>query len=134
MLEPRATAAAATRVTDEDLAEIAGHLAQMNEAATHHDAMIEYDIAFHHRIAQASGNELLASMLDALSSRTLRARVWRGIIDEGSTAQTLAEHHAIHQALCQGNAEVAYAAALMHVNTSEQWLRQFAIGGGPHES
>lgn len=129
MLEPHATAAAANRVTDLDLEEIAEHLARMDEAASRREAMIEYDIAFHKRIAQASGNELLTSMLDALSGHTLRARVWRGIIEEGSTAQTLAEHQAIYNALVQRNPSVAYAAALLHVNTSEQWMRQFATGG-----
>lgn len=133
MLEPHATASAAERASAGDLEEIAEHRARMGAATEQHELMIDFDIAFHRRIAQASGNELLASMLEALSGRTQRARVWRGIIDRGSATQTIAEHRAMRSALEQRNPAAAYAAALMHVNTSEQWLAQFCSADRPAE-
>jgi GntR family transcriptional repressor for pyruvate dehydrogenase complex len=128
MLEPQATAAAATRMSSEELGALAGLLALMAESADRQEVMIEYDLAFHRGIVAAAGNALLTSMLDALSSQTSRARIWRGIIEEGSAAQTIAEHEAIYAALRQGDPALAYSAALMHINTSEQWLRQFYPG------
>ena len=85
--------------------------------------MIQHDLAFHRRIVAATGNETLVSILDGLSSGTLRARVWRGIIDEGASERTVLEHQAIYDALAGRDVVLAQAAALMHVNTSEQWLR-----------
>lgn len=125
MLEPQATAAAAERMSETDLADVAACLARMSESTTRGEIMIEDDIAFHRRIAASTGNELLTSMLDALSRHTVHARTWRGIIEVQSAAQTLAEHQAIYDALKQRNPQVALAAALMHVNTSELWMRQF---------
>lgn len=133
MLEPQAAAAAASRVSEADLEGLAEHLARMDKAASRSEAMVDHDIAFHRRIAQASGNALLTSMLDALSRHTLRALVWRGITDEPSAAQAIAEHRAIHQALVQRNPAVAYAAALVHVNTTEQRIRQCATVDGTQQ-
>jgi GntR family transcriptional repressor for pyruvate dehydrogenase complex len=132
MLEPQAAAAAASRASGDDLNAIGDHLARMREAATRHETMIEEDIAFHSRIARASGNELLASMLDGLSGHTLRARIWRGIVDHGSTSQTLAEHQAIYDALVRRDPAIVHAAALLHVDTSEQWMRRMIAEGTAH--
>ena len=44
-----------------------------------HEELVEYDEAFHHVVAAAAGNATLASMLNGVSSRTTRGRVWRGV-------------------------------------------------------
>jgi GntR family transcriptional repressor for pyruvate dehydrogenase complex len=72
----------------------------------------------------ATGNATLATLLEGISSRTVRARVWRGLVDDNAAARTVAEHEAIFQALVAGDAGLAQAAALLHVSTTEQWLRE----------
>jgi len=67
---------------------------------------------------------LLAAAPGGISSRTLRALVWRGMVEANSADRTLAEHEAIFQALAAGDACLAQAAALLHVSTTEQWLRE----------
>ncbi|QTE02498.1 hypothetical protein S1361_34525 [Streptomyces cyanogenus] len=59
---------------------------------------------------------------DGLSSRTFRARVWRGYQEEGAFARTRREHAAIHRALTARDPESARAAAAAHVGEVEEWL------------
>lgn len=54
----------------------------------------------------------------------MRARVWRGLVDDSVADRTLAEHEAIYAALAARNAPLAQAAAPIHVSSTEQWLRE----------
>lgn len=123
LLEPAATGLAATRITTTQLDELHRLLTAMAEAVDDVERLTVLDAAFHHAVITATGNETLTTLLDAISSRTLRARIWRGTVDHGVTHLTLAQHNAIYTALANHNPEVATAAALMHVDTSERWLR-----------
>jgi GntR family transcriptional regulator, transcriptional repressor for pyruvate dehydrogenase complex len=123
MLEPVATGLAALRMSDSDLDELEKILDDMHEAADDAELLIQYDTAFHRTVIAATGNETLTSLLDGLSSRTVRARVWRGLIEGNSAHITLNEHEAIYRALCARDQLLAHASALLHVNTSESWLR-----------
>jgi GntR family transcriptional repressor for pyruvate dehydrogenase complex len=123
MLEPVATGMAALRVSDDDLDELSRILDEMRAAKDDHEKLIRFDTAFHHTVAAATGNETLVSLLDGLSSRTVRARVWRGLIEGNSAHTTVEEHHAIYVALRSRDQLLAHASALMHVNTSEAGLR-----------
>ncbi|MFI7432313.1 FCD domain-containing protein [Micromonospora haikouensis] len=124
MLEPVATGLAALRMADADLDELSRILEEMRTAADDAEKLIRFDTAFHHTVVAATGNETLTSLLDGLSSRTVRARVWRGLIEGNSAHQTIDEHHAIYLALRARDQSLAQASALMHVNTSEAWLRR----------
>lgn len=123
MLEPVATGLAALRMTDTRLDELARILEDMRAAAGDAEKLITFDTAFHHTVVATAGNETLTSLLDGLSGRTLRARVWRGLIEANAAHQTIEEHHAIYLALRSRDQLLAQASALMHVNTSEAWLR-----------
>lgn len=123
LLEPAATALAATRITDEQLAVVFQHLEAMREAADDVELLIVHDAAFHRAVSLATGNESLTALLEGISSRTLRARAWRATVDRGAVHLTLDQHTAIYSALADRDATVAMATALVHVHTSEGWLR-----------
>lgn len=123
LLEPAATAVAATRITDQELEELAVLLDQMRGSAGKPEQLMQYDIAFHRAVVKATGNETLTSLLDGLSGRTTRARIWRGLVLGNVTQATIDEHEAIYLALKAHDQALAKAAAHMHVNTSESWLR-----------
>jgi GntR family transcriptional regulator, transcriptional repressor for pyruvate dehydrogenase complex len=123
LLEPAATGLAATRMSDAALDELGRILDEMHAAAADPEQLIQYDIAFHRAVIAATGNETLTSLLDGLSDRTVRARVWRGLIEANSAHVTLDEHRAIYRALRSRDQLLAQASALVHVNTSESWLR-----------
>ncbi|MFF3201373.1 FadR/GntR family transcriptional regulator [Streptomyces sp. NPDC002962] len=122
VLEATATALAAARITPEQLAVVEGHLAAMN-ATDDAEEILAHDLEFHRVIAEAAGNETMAAILEGLSSRTFRARVWRGYQEEGAFARTRREHAAIHRALAARDPEAARAAAAAHVAEVEEWLR-----------
>ena len=123
LLEPAATALAALRITDEQLEILAEALQQMRDAACDPEKLMQADVAFHHVVVASTGNETLTSLLDGLSGRTARARIWRGVVLGDVTEATIDEHRAIHHALRARDPFLAQSAALLHVNTSESWLR-----------
>jgi GntR family transcriptional repressor for pyruvate dehydrogenase complex len=46
------------------------------------------------------------------------------MVDGNAASITLAEHQAIYDALAAGDGPLAEAAALVHVGTTEKWLRK----------
>ncbi|TQS44076.1 FadR/GntR family transcriptional regulator [Cryptosporangium phraense] len=132
MLEPAATSVAALRITPDGLAELEFLLGRMRAAAADAEELVRYDMDFHRTVVAATGNQSLTSVLDGLSGRTARARVWRGLLMADASATTLAEHQAIYDALASGDPELARAAALLHVSSSARWLRHALeeSGGG----
>lgn len=124
LLEPAATALAAARISEDGLAVVYEHLEAMRAAADDVELLNFHDAAFHRAVIAAAGNEALTTLLDGISSRTLRARVWRGLTDNDAAPLTLAQHTAIYEALADGDAATAQATALIHVRTSQRWLHE----------
>ncbi|HYN92869.1 MAG TPA: FadR/GntR family transcriptional regulator [Pilimelia sp.] len=123
LLEPVATGLAASRVTDRQLGELRELLEHMRAAIADGERLAQYDAAFHRAVIAATGNEALASILDGLASRTLRARVWRGITEANAAERAVAEHESIYLALHARNELLAQSTALIHVDTADGWLR-----------
>jgi len=123
ILEPAATAMAAQRITDEEVDHLRAHLAALGSAPTVED-LVKNDLDFHRRICASSGNTVLASLLESMSGPTTRARVWRGLTQEGALTRTMAEHRAILDSLAAHDTEGARAWAVIHILSIEQWLRR----------
>jgi len=126
ILEPAAAALAATNI-DETTIQALREMVDVIGTDTTIENLVAHDLAFHARISAASGNDYLSSMLDALSSQTVRARVWRGLTQEKSVARTLDEHHAIVDALGRHDAELVHALVTVHVSGIENWLRRSLV-------
>ncbi|MGH3862079.1 FadR/GntR family transcriptional regulator [Actinokineospora sp.] len=122
ILEPAATAMAAKTMTDTDVAELRAILDELDEDPTV-EALVANDLKFHSRIAAGSGNTVLCSLIDGLSGPTARARIWRGLTQEGAVRRTREQHDAICEAIESRQPEVARAWATVHVAGVEQWLR-----------
>jgi GntR family transcriptional regulator, transcriptional repressor for pyruvate dehydrogenase complex len=121
ILEPAATAMATERIS---LEEVEGLQALLDSLGPNPDPeeLVEKDMEFHRRIVVCAGNSVLASLLESMSGPMTRARVWRGITQTGTMAQTLAEHRAILDALTARDPEAARAWATVHIAGVEQWL------------
>ena len=98
--------------------------------ATSQDELVQFDEEFHELVAAAAGNATLASMLNGVSSRTSRGRAWRGVVEAGATERTISEHAGILAALSARDPQLAEAAALLHVSTTEAWFREVVGRGG----
>ena len=123
ILEPAATRLAAERMDDATLAELERLVVAVEQASSQAER-IPFDAEFHSLVARRSDNATLASMLAAVSSRTLRARAWRGVVDETASSRTVTQHREILEALTARDPDRAEAAALLHVATTESWFRQ----------
>ena len=124
ILEPAATRLAAQYIDEQTLARLEACLRMMTEAGSD-DELVQFDQEFHAIVAAAAGNETLASMLNGVSSRTSRTRVWRGIIEADAKVRTITQHADILRALQDRDPALAEAAATVHVATTEAWLRRF---------
>jgi GntR family transcriptional repressor for pyruvate dehydrogenase complex len=128
LLEPEAAAIAATRMSDEQVIELGAILDQLgNDPSV--DELVATDLEFHHRIAVATGNPVLCSLLDGMSGPTRRARAWRGLTERSAVARTISEHRSIYEAIRAREPDVARSWALVHIAGVELWLRQAAAEG-----
>ncbi|GAA4578628.1 FadR/GntR family transcriptional regulator [Planotetraspora phitsanulokensis] len=123
ILEPAATAMAATRMGDDDIEDLRKILDSL-PAEPSVEQLVANDLEFHQRIAAGSGNAVLASLIESLSGPTTRARVWRGLTQEGALGKTREQHVAIYEAIASHQPDIAMAWATVHVAGVEGWLRQ----------
>ncbi|GGO22015.1 GntR family transcriptional regulator [Microbispora rosea subsp. aerata] len=123
ILEPAATAMAATNMPDEDVKRLRAILDEL-PAEPSVEELVANDLRFHRHIAAGSGNPVLCSLIDSLSGPTTRARVWRGLTQSGALAGTREQHMMICEAIAARDPEVARAWATVHVAGVEEWLRR----------
>ena len=127
-LEPAATAQAASHIDAAGLEALQTTIRRMRQA-TDDEQFVAEDASFHARVAEASGNGMLASLLAGLSSRTLRVRVLRAMTSADALERTIDQHEGIYAALAAGDPNLAHAMAVQHVVTTETWLRQLLVSG-----
>ncbi|WP_022885280.1 FadR/GntR family transcriptional regulator [Glaciibacter superstes] len=125
ILEPAAVALAATRATTDDVDALRTQIASVDVSTSVED-LVAHDLEFHGAIVELAGNRYLASLIESLSSHTVRARIWRGLTQEHSVDRTLSEHRAIVDALERGDAGLAQSLTVVHIAGIEQWLRDAA--------
>jgi len=123
ILEPAATALAAQRMADSDIEKLQALLDELGPEPTV-DALVANDLEFHRQIAAGAGNGVLCSLIEGLSAPTSRARVWRGLTQEGAVSRTREQHQAIHDALAARQPELARSWATVHIAGVEEWLRR----------
>jgi GntR family transcriptional repressor for pyruvate dehydrogenase complex len=124
MLEPEAAAVAAQRADVDTIRGLRRELDRMIAAGDRANELVEADAAFHDVIAAAPGNSVLRALLRSLSTSTARARLWHGIAERGALDLAREEHARIYDAIAAGEADLARAAALLHIATNERWLRE----------
>jgi GntR family transcriptional repressor for pyruvate dehydrogenase complex len=122
LLEPPATGMAAISMPDDEITAL-GALLDSLPANPDVEVLVANDMEFHGRIAAATGNPLLCSMLETVSSRTQHARAWRGLTQDHAVERTLEEHYAIHRAIARRDPDAARSWATVHIAGVEEWLR-----------
>jgi GntR family transcriptional repressor for pyruvate dehydrogenase complex len=128
MLEAGTAALAAQLATPEDLAvleQLVDEMAGLEDV----EAFVENDLKFHRAIALASRNDVVVALLDNLSSRTTRARVWRGLTQSRAYERTVEEHRAIYEALKAKRGDIASAVVTAHIAAVDAWLEHAADDG-----
>lgn len=134
VLETEAAGLAARTITSAELEEAQEWLdrseAAMGREPMDHEAILECDIQFHRLIASCSRNPVLAALIEALASQTVRGRLWRAISDEGAQHAALAEHRAILKALREGEPDRARLRMGNHLLAVEEFLHDRPVVAG----
>jgi len=122
VFEPAAAALAAKLASDADLQGIASAYAGM-EAARNADEILEPDLAFHRRIAEATHNDLLAYIGNMLSL-ALRESIKLSSLHPNTHALSLPRHKAILTALLSRDPLAAQQATLVQLQETREDLSE----------
>jgi GntR family transcriptional repressor for pyruvate dehydrogenase complex len=123
ILEPAAAAMAAQQIDEAAVAALQ-RVVDASSPDAEPEELFALDAEFHRLIGVASGNSVLASLIEGLSGPTNRARIWRGRTEVGAQERTVREHQAILDALAAHAPDIAHAAMVGHVAGVENWLRR----------
>jgi DNA-binding FadR family transcriptional regulator len=126
ILEPAAASMAAERADETIVSTLRAVLDATTPDLSSAD-LLKHDIEFHHKLAEASGNSVLCSLIDSLADPTNRARIWRGLTEEGAQDRTIAEHRGIVDAIESRDGQLAHALMLVHISGVEQWLQRVRV-------
>ncbi len=115
-LEGEVAAEAALKLDETARGDIAGNLAEAEEAAREGDRASFYifDVAFHALLTQHLGLRRSEEILDGVRQQLERPRRLL-MTPPGRMQETLAEHHAIFAALVAGDPDAARAAMAAHI-------------------
>jgi GntR family transcriptional repressor for pyruvate dehydrogenase complex len=92
------------------------------EDPTDYERFFVYDSSFHREIAAASANPMLAALIESISGRTARARLRRGVIEEGAQQRTIDEHRAVLDAIVAHDPDRARLRMAVHLVGVEDFL------------
>ena len=115
MFEPAVARVAATRVSDEDLADLQRILdAQREKVKTRQSAIVE-DTAFHQALARATRNRVVVSIMATLNDLLVESRRL-ALQQKGRPGRSMRGHEAVVAALRQRDADAAAAAMREHID------------------
>jgi DNA-binding FadR family transcriptional regulator len=120
LLEPELAARAALMATEEHLARMRQSLDRMQDLEADPDAYLEIDVDFHSEIASASGNVVLAFVLDSVRELLRVSRRVTNLIN--AMPETTVAHRRIYEALLAREPEAARQAMRTHLlSVTEVW-------------
>jgi GntR family transcriptional regulator, sialic acid-inducible nan operon repressor len=114
---------AAARATPEDVAELNEIIARMEASTEEFQTFMKYDMAFHRRIAEITGNPIFVAVSEALLQWLSRYHVGE-LRKIGREARTLDEHRHIVDRIGAHDVEGAAAAMLQHQTRAADLYRQ----------
>lgn len=114
LIEPALAALAATRITDDQLAELRELLATQEHKVAAGETYVEEDTRFHEVIGDAAKNELLTTML-AVIWDVLRASREQWLQTNQRAHASLDAHRRILDALSRRDADAARIASADHI-------------------
>lgn len=113
-LEVMVIGLAAERRSEADVEYLRSLVERMRASAGRPEDFVAADVEFHHRIAEASGNQTLLQIMTSIS-RLLQVWIARVMANQENFETSLSEHIAVFEALEAGDADRAREAMRVHV-------------------
>jgi GntR family transcriptional repressor for pyruvate dehydrogenase complex len=115
VIEASVASLAAERATDEHIAELAEEVAEMYAALTDPHEYLIHDVRFHRTIARASGNPILAALMETITANLYDGR--RLTVENSQDLKQSAEmHREIYRAIRSHNPPQAKRSMEEHLN------------------
>lgn len=122
IMEPGIAASCAHRASKEDVEEIerlAKNVSDCIKAGLDHT---ELDVAFHCKIAQSTGNEILNVLFPEIVKGV---RLFTSLLGDRIIKEIGADHEHIAQAIAEGDAVSAYNAMLVHLERNKYAIKDY---------
>ncbi len=123
MLETESAKLAATRRTDEDILDITQALKAYAMKLKSGEPAIEEDLMFHLKIAEATQNTVLKSLMLIITPDIIKNFIQLDICNDKRTTSVLQEHELILQHIIEKNPEGAAAAMQTHLRDVSEYSR-----------
>ena len=107
ILETNAAMLAATRRTDEDLFALQSAFEAHREKVMNNEPNVEEDLLFHLKIAEASKNSVLKSLMLIMAPDIMISFTNHKVCDDGRAAFAVQQHEILLQHIRDGNSEAA---------------------------
>ncbi|HLT88732.1 MAG TPA: FadR/GntR family transcriptional regulator [Sphingobacterium sp.] len=115
-LELNAVQLAAIRRTEEDLKVLKETMLSFEIKTKNDQSSVEEDMLFHTKIAQATQNNVISSMILHLIPDLVKNITEKKVCGENQVYKAIDEHRAIYEAIEQQNASLAKEAMRQHLN------------------
>ncbi|OQB23752.1 MAG: Pyruvate dehydrogenase complex repressor [Firmicutes bacterium ADurb.Bin182] len=122
IMEPSIASYSAQRAGEEDVQEICKLANQVSECIKAGVNHIEQDVAFHCKIAQSAGNDIL----NVLFSEIVKGiRLFTTLLGDRIINEVATHHERIAQSISQGDAQGAYDAMLEHLHSNKKAIEDY---------
>lgn len=123
LLEKEATRLAALNRTPEDLIQIKSALDRCEEKLNKGGTAIEEDLLFHIKIAEASKNTVLKSLMMIITPDLVTSFTEHKVCNKDTNTQTINEHRRILEMIVKNNPEEAQKAMGCHLNGIKEFSK-----------
>jgi DNA-binding FadR family transcriptional regulator len=128
LLEREMARAAATRLSDEELALLAENVERMRGSIGDYEQFRSLDLAFHDLVMRASGSEIGRTIVRTIHMNAGHAHRLSAPGARASLECTVTEHSAIHHALAAHDAELAASRTAAHIDSAWAERRNNQLG------
>jgi DNA-binding FadR family transcriptional regulator len=118
LLEREMARAAATRLSEDELAALAENAERMTSSIGDYEQFRSLDLAFHAGVMKASGSEIGRTIVRTIHMNAGHALRLSAPGARASLERTVAEHRAIHQALAARDGELAATRTAAHIDSA----------------
>jgi len=124
LLEKEAARLAAINRTKEDLIQMSEALDQYEEKLDIDNTAVEEDLLFHIKIAEASKNTVLVSLMMVITPDITKRFIKLKVCDEKNNKRTIEEHRQILSMISEKNPDGAERAMLSHLTDVQEFYKK----------